>query len=253
MPPRRNPQPFPGQLFDLFLIELSNWRWSWRSMVILSVIAPLLSMLGLWVFARDSGGESLAYILTGNVVLSLMFGMMDKVQSHFMFMRYQGTLDYFASLPIHKLALLTAVVAAFFVMALPALVITIILGSWLLSVPLQVHPLIVLVVPLTALPLAGLGALVATWTRDPVEAGTLSTLLTFILLGLGPVIVPPDRLPDWLVILGHLSPATYAASALRQTLLGPVTGQLWIDLCVLAAVGLGMLWIVERQLDWRQR
>jgi ABC-2 type transport system permease protein len=34
-----------------------------------------------------------------------------------------------------------------------------------------------------------------------------------VMLGLGPVLIPPDRLPGIMLILGRLSPATYAASA----------------------------------------
>lgn len=72
---KRKPQPLLVQIWDMFLIEMTNWRWSWRSIVIIGAVAPLLSMVALSVFARDSGAEALAYILTGNIVLSLMFGL----------------------------------------------------------------------------------------------------------------------------------------------------------------------------------
>ena len=66
--------------------------------------------------------------------------------------------------------------------------------------------------------------------RTQAESGTISTLLTLLMLGLGPVVIPPDRLPAILQAVGRFSPATYAASALRQALLGPITPQLWLDL-----------------------
>ena len=77
--------------------------------------------------------------------------------------------------------------------------------------------------------------------------------LTLLMLGLGPVVIPPDRLPATLQTIGRLSPATYAASALRQTLLGPVTPQLWLDLGVLLLLGIFVFWMVDRKMDWRQR
>ncbi len=81
-------------------MELTNWRWSWRSLLITATLSPLVSVLGLGVFARDSGPDALLYVLTGNVVISLMFGNLGNVESHFAFMRARGVLDYMATLPI---------------------------------------------------------------------------------------------------------------------------------------------------------
>ena len=39
-----------AQLVDLVLIELTNWRWTWRSMLLTGTIAPLLARL-----ARNRG------------------------------------------------------------------------------------------------------------------------------------------------------------------------------------------------------
>ena len=80
----------------------------------------------------------------------------------------------------------------------------------------------------------------------------MGRLLTILMLTIGPVLIPPDRLPDWLVWLGFLSPATYAASALRQVLLGPLTSRLLLDTAVLAACILISFWMVDRRMDWRE-
>lgn len=249
----RERPPFPVQFYDLLLMELTNWRWSWRSMLLLGTVAPLGSMAALSVFGRAAGPEAMAYILTGNIVLSLMFENLDKVQSHFSFMRFRGTLDFLATLPIDKAAVILAVMASFFLLSLPSLVITVLLGALLLNVPIDISPVILLVAPVTAIPMAGIGALIGTSARTPPEAGSLSTLITLVMLGLGPVIIPPDRLPVISIVLGRFSPATYAASALRQALLGPVTPSLLGDLGFLIAFGLLVFWLVGRRMDWRQR
>ena len=245
--------PFWSQVVDLFLIEMTNWRWSWRSMILFTIITPLLTMIGLSVFAKDAGVTALSYVFTGNIVLALMFGPMEKVQSHFMYMRIMGTLSYFATLPIRKQALILAVLGAFFVMTLPSIIVTIVVGSLLLNISLSVSPYIVLVMPICTIPLAGIGALIGTSSRTPAEGGTINTLFTLLMLGIGPVIFPPERLPDLLLKVGTISPATYAASAIRQTLLGPVTLQLFIDLLVLLMMGFVMFWIASRKMDWRQK
>ena len=67
------------------------------------------------------------------------------------------------------------------------------------------------------------------------------------------MVIPPDRLPDVVLVLGRFSPATYAASALRQALLGPVTGQIVGDLAALAGFGVVIFVLVGRKMDWRHR
>lgn len=251
-PPPRKPQGYLTQLFALSLIQLSNWRWSWRSQLVTGTLAPLGGVLGLGVFARDLGAETLGYVLAGNLVVALMFGNVSKVASNFAFMRAMGTLHYFATLPVRRHALVLATVLAFSLLSLPSVVITALVGSWFLELPLHPHPLLLLVVPLAAVPMASLGALIGTLVRLPEEATSLGLLLTLLMMAIGPVVVPPDRLPPWLLWLGHLSPATYAASALRQSLLGPVTSQILVDLVVLLLVAGVVAWLVVRRMDWRQ-
>ena len=252
MPTTRKPPPFWTQLVDLILIELTNWRWSWRSLIILSMVSPLASMAALGVFARDSGLEALSYVFTGNIVLSLLFGIEGNVQGHFMFMRLEGVLDYFATLPVKKVALLTAVIAAFFLLALPSLLATIFIGSRILGISLTPHPLLIVVIPLCALPVSGIGALIGLKARNYAEAGSFNLLLTFALLALGPVIIPPARLPNFLLLLGQFSPTTYASSALRQVLLGPITGQLAWDMAALLGFTAVTITVVGRLLQWRR-
>lgn len=250
--PHFRPQPFWMQLWDLTLIQLSNWRWSWRGMLLTSVVTPMLGMVALGLFARSSGTRALEYVLTGNLVLGLVFGTLNKVCGNFTFMRARGMLPYFASLPIHSGSLVLATVTAFFLLTLPSVGITLGFGLLYLGLPLHPSPLVVIVLPLAAASLSAIGALIATRMRTPEEADALSMLVSLLLMGIGPVIVPPERLPGWLLILGAFSPATYAASALRQTLLGPLTLRLGLDLGVMTLFALVSLGLVGRWLRWRQ-
>jgi ABC-2 type transport system permease protein len=253
MLPTRNPLAPLAEWGDLVLIQLANWRWSWRGALLTGLITPLFGIAALGLFARPAGPEALRYVLSGNVVISLMFGTLGRVCSNFAYMRLAGSLDYFATLPIRRGGLVLATVAAFFLLALPAVLVTLGVGAWWLDVPLAIHPLLFLVIPVSAVPLAALGALIGTATRTPTDADTWSLLLTLALAGIGPVAVPPDRLPGVLLAVGRLSPATYAADALRQVLFGPVTADLALDLGVLCALAVAILALVTRLMDWRQR
>ena len=109
--------PVLTQLLDLFLIELSNWRWGWLLMLLQGTVTPLFSLVGLGVFARDSGTEALVYVMSGNVVVGLLFGTMHAVQSHVTWMRFEGAMDYFATLPINRYALILAMTLAFLLLS----------------------------------------------------------------------------------------------------------------------------------------
>lgn len=253
MAKQRYQAPALAQLVDLFLIELTNWRWSWRSMLLTGTLAPVFSILAMGIFARDAGQQALTYVLTGNMVISLMFGNMGNVQSHFTFMRFQGALDYYATLPIRKPLLILAVVLSFLLLSAPSLIVTTLLGALVLRVPIHLHPLVLVVIPACAIPLSGIGALIGANVRNHYQANALSLIVTMVMAGLGPVVIPPDRLPSLLLTLGWLSPATYAASALRQAVVGPPTGRIALDLAALAGWTILIFGIVGRTLDWRQR
>jgi len=240
------------QVVDLFLMEMTNWRWSWRSMLLTATLTPIFGLLSIGIFARDSGLQTLVYVFTGNIILSLMFGNMGNVESRFCFMRFGGGLDYYASLPVRRYALILAVVLSFLLLSIPSLIVTVAFGAFFLRVPVHPHPLLLAVVPLCAVPLSGVGALVGTWARTPQEAGAINLILTMVMAGLGPVVIPPERLPRLFLWLGYLSPATYAASALRQTLIGPLSSRLALDLIALVVLSILVFGLVGRLMAWRQ-
>jgi ABC-2 type transport system permease protein len=247
-------QSFFVQLVDLTLIQLTNWRWSWRSTVIISMIFPILSIGALGIFARNSGPDALAYVVTGNIVLSLLFRTVGQVSSNFSYMRVVGMLDYFATLPIYRSALILASVFAFLLLSLPSTLWTLALGALILQIPLAISPWIILVLPLMSMTLCGLGALIGLVGRTPQEVDSISTLTTFVLLALGPVIIPADALPPIVQVIGLVSPATYAASALRQVVLNMQDRiPLAVDILALTALLIGFLWLVGQRIDWRER
>lgn len=246
------PQSPAIQWLDLFLTELSNWRWSWRHVIVTGMIAPMFSIIAIGLFARDGGPNTTSYVFTGNIVLALMFNNMSRMASRFSYMRTAGTLAFYASLPIRRFLLIFASASAFLLISLPAVFFTIGFGAYFLALPLVWHPLLVVIIPLCTLSLAGVGALIGTGLRTVEEVNTVSQVVTFMLLALGPVLIPPDRLPPLMHLLGYLSPATYAASALRQTLLGPISSRLVLDLGALGLFALVTFILTGRKMDWRQ-
>jgi ABC-2 type transport system permease protein len=167
-------------------------------------------------------------------------------------MRFEGALDYYATLPIRKHNLILAVVLSFLLLSLPSLALTMLLGAFVLRVPIALHPLTLAVIPICAISLSGIGALIGSSVRNRYQASAFSLIVTMVTAALGPVVVPPDRFPRALLWLGWINPATYAASALRQALIGPLTDRIALDLAVLIGATVVVFGIVTRVLDWRQ-
>ncbi len=240
------------QWWNLFLIELTNWRWSWRLTLIAGGLMPLFILFLLGIFAGDSDPATLAYMLTGNIVIGLLFGTLTRIVNRVEFLRFGGGLDFFATLPVQRFLFVLAMVASFSLFSLPSLVITLAVGSLWLELPLVLHPLLILVIPLCTIPLAGIGVILGLLSRSWGEASSWSFVVSLLFSILGPVMIPPDRLPALLIWLGYLSPATYAASALRQVVIGPVTSWLLVDILVLGGMSALLLWLVEQKMAWSE-
>ena len=122
---------------------------------------------------------------------------------------------------------------------------TALVGTLVLRLPLRLYWALAPTIALGALSLSGIGAILGCKARTPQEAGAFSLVATLVLVSLGPVVIPPDRLPSVILWLGQLSPATYAASALRQAMLGPIGPGIWRDLAVLTLFAIGSLFAVS--------
>lgn len=240
------------QVYDLLLIQLTSFRWSWRRTMILGAIVPILSILIFSQFINEEQNELLGYVFVGNLVLSILFETIGKVSSRFAYMRASGMLDYLATLPIERTALILATVLAFFILSLPGFMMTVIIGKFILQIPLSINISIIFILPLISISLCGLGALIGLLGRNPEEVGSISTLTTFILYVMGPILIPTKNLPPLFSTISLLSPTTYAASALRQVMLNQTDNiPLYIDVVVLVFITFVLLKLVSKHIDWR--
>ncbi|MCX5387338.1 ABC transporter permease [Streptomyces sp. NBC_00083] len=244
---------FAGQVWDLFRIQLTNWRWSWPQMVLTGMLAPLVSIAALGLFARSSGPAATEYVLTGSVTMAILFETQNRIASNFAFMRGNGAFEYYAALPVRREALILATLAAFSILSVPAVAVTLLLGSALLDVRLTVSPLAPLCLLFALLPSAGLGAFIGSRSGTIEQASSLSLASTLLMMAAGPVAVPPDMLPGVLVQIGHLNPAVYAADSLRHSLTSPDGVRALADAAVLAVFA-GAVWgLTGTRMHWRAR
>jgi ABC-2 type transport system permease protein len=234
----------------LFLIQLANWRWSWQAMAINGLIVPITTLY----FLKTMGGSSTQpeLILSGNIIVSLIFTTMYGTSARFSFMRTFGVLDYYATLPVPKALLVLAVNAGFLVLSLPTAILTIFIGQWFLGLSLSLSPVFFILVPLASFSLSAVGAFVGVAAPNFDAANTITGILQFVFMGVGPVLLPQERLPEIVVFLGQFLPSTYAADALRHTLNSNYDGRFLLDLGFLVVFDLVAMLFVGYKMEWRR-
>ncbi len=129
--------------------------------------------------------------------------------------------------------------------------VTVLVGAWIFGLQLAFNPLILVVVPLSMISLAGLGASIGLGIKNWRVVGLVAQVTMFFIMFFAPVMIPPDRLPGILQATGWLLPPTYAARAFRAALQPEITAELLRDVAILAAFAIGSLVVVARTLEWR--
>jgi ABC-2 type transport system permease protein len=106
------------------------------------------------------------------------------------------------------------------------------------------------IVALTAVSLAGIGLIIATWSPNWEVASTLSGVSgTFVVL-MSPIYFPVSRLPEWLQPIAQLSPYTHAGDALTAVLSDG--GDVISDVIILACITMVGLSITILGIRWRE-
>ena len=96
--------------YDLYLMQLANYRWTWKWQIIWGLIAPLSFMFtARTILARDATLDLGAHILAGNLILSSLFTTMGNTANRFAWLKEFEGLDYYATLPISRAELGTVV------------------------------------------------------------------------------------------------------------------------------------------------
>ncbi len=234
----------------MLLIQLANWRWSWPATLINGLLVPLTALFFLRAAAGESGASS-EFLVSGNIIVSLIFTTMYGTSARFSFMRTFGVLDYYATLPVSKILLVLAVNGGFLLLTLPSALLTILIAQ-LFGLNFNLNPFFFLIVPLASFSLSAVGAFVGVAAPNFDTANTITGILQFAFMGCGPVLIPAERLPDFINVIGHFLPSTYAADALRHSLTNTYDLTFLLDLTFLVAFDLAAMLFVARRMEWRR-
>jgi ABC-2 type transport system permease protein len=237
-----------GLLTQIQLLELRTWG---PITVIFTTLFPMAMIFGFGVIGGGVSSSGFIYVVTGAAVMSLVtIGIIATAQD-LGEMQRNGDIQYYASLPISKAALLGAIVTVRVLIAVPGLAVTLILGSAHYDTPADLNVGTLVLLPLTVLALAGIGAGIGLLITDFRVVATVSQLSFVVAMFASPVLIPHDELPEVLQWFAYALPPTYAADGLRHALTSSLDGRFLLDVGVLAACAVVSLAAVGRWMRWR--
>jgi ABC-2 type transport system permease protein len=251
MPPSHTPLTGLQQYLILLRLSLSEYRSLWFYYVFFGLAWPVSFLFFLSALGGAFSPERAIFILGGNMATSIAFGPTFILINTIGYGKESREFDYWATLPLPKLAFVLAVVSVALLLALPGLVGIYLLGALMLHLSLSGGLALLILIPLGALPLAGLGALLGSYAPDGQTGGVIGNILLMVISFFSPMFVPLNMLPEPLRILALLIPTTYVADTFRFVLGGHTQLAPFVDILVIVICSAGFLFLVHRKLDWR--
>jgi ABC-2 type transport system permease protein len=236
----------------LLLEQMLQIRVTWYWHVLFGLVLPVALVFG---FGRIGSGTqdraSLLYVISGAAIFAVANDGLYKMATRIAIMRKEGIMLYYASLPISRFALMSALLVSRLVITLPGMLVPIVFGMAIYNVQFEFSPWIVVLLPLTALVLSALGMALGVLIENLEMIQMVTNMLVFLLVMGAPVFIPMSALPVPLQVIGLLLPPTYAAAALRMALSGNINGEFFLYMAILAAMLPVSFGLLNRWLTWR--
>src|SRR5581483_3572122 len=206
-----------------------------RTLALLFVVPPLLVTLFRYLF----DGQPATFDRVGPPMIGIFpFTTMFVVTSIAMLReRTTGTLERLMTLPLAKLDLLAGYGLAFAALATLQAAVTSTIAFWLLGLDVQGSVAVVIALAVcNALLGMSLGLFVSAFARTEFQAVQFLPALVFPQLLLCGLLVPRERMVDWLRLLSTVLPLTWAYDGLARAAAGRSGGALARDVAIVLGV-----------------
>lgn len=227
---------------ELLTLRL-DWKWSF-----LVVLLNPLGMLFFLYFIFQKNGDYQLYIITGNMVMSLVTGTMLTLGQELGLLKQIRGFDYYATLPIRKIFLITAFITRSTLTTIPSMLILLLAGRFLLNINIIFHPSLIIVLLLSGYSLSALGGFIGLYSRDVNQASMMTQIIQPIIVYVAPVFIPIEYMPKTINLISYIIPTKYVAQALRASCIGVFDYKSIIILllfCIVSVI------LIEFKMDWR--
>jgi ABC-2 type transport system permease protein len=236
----------------LWLEQMLEIRRTWYWFLVFSVILPVTMVFG---FTRIGSGltdyESLIFIISGSAVFAATNEGLYALAVRIGAMKKEGTLIYYAALPISKTAFLLAILLSRLAVTFPGMIVPLVFGAWLYQIPVNLNLWVLTLLLLTVMALSNIGLALGAVVGSLELVQIIVNILLFVLVMAGPIFSPTDSLPLPLQVLSYLLPPTYAAAALRSALHGTFDMHFYLNALVLLVLTVVGFLLSSRLLRWR--
>jgi ABC-2 type transport system permease protein len=242
--------PWLRQFWLLLQIQFSDYKDSAIFLALFSMVMPLGLM---WLLGRYVAGEGPAavWFLAGNAVMTVGFGSANFAIGRIGQLRINKEMDFFAALPVGKVAFMATIFTLSQIAALPGILVSLVMGHWLLHIAWSSILLGVPLALLTAVCLTVVGTAVGSLVRTWGQLNLYSNLIYFVVMFLSPVLVPLDRMVLPLRMTSYALPSGQATLALAEAFAGNFGARFWLFTALVIAWMLAALLVAMRKLDWR--
>ncbi len=235
----------------LCLEQILEVRSYWVLFAVFSLLLPLTMIFGLTRIGGQADDTALMVrVIVGTAIFWLANDGITILAVRVATMHRDGTLIYYASLPISKSSLITALILSRAFISLPGVVSPLVLAPILFHFSANLHPLLLFIIPLTMLLLSMAGMALGLLSRNVEFVTNATYVILYILAMATPLFLPIEALPAPLQWLSRLLPTTYATEALGILLNGAPNATFWIDAAVLMGMAVICVFVLERKLPW---
>lgn len=173
------------------------------------------------------------YLVSGIPALSIIPVGFIMVPTLVIQEKYRGTHEFTWSLPVPRLAPVTATFTVFTAISLPVAALSTAVAAWQFDAALRPGAYVIPAAVLVALMGTSVGYGLAMVVPEPRITNLILNVIIFVVLLFSPIVIPIDHFPDWAAAVHHLLPFFHMSNLLRATL----TSGLAVD----AATSLGIL------------
>lgn len=198
-------------------VFLSNRTWLSLNLAVQIGIA-IGFIYGISFFYPAITPDIAKYITTGAPTLILLmvgFVMVPQITAG---ARTEGIFDYIWSLPVPRMAHVTADATNMFGTTLPGIILAVALGAIRFDFSLNISPLIIPAVILISMCGTFVGYSMAFAVPKPMMVNVLTQIIVFCVMMFSPVMFPVERLPGWMQAVHQVLPIQYMADLIRGTL-----------------------------------
>ncbi|MGZ9587180.1 ABC transporter permease [Paenibacillus marinisediminis] len=239
------------ELSILFRIQFAIVRDSWAWVLLMATMFPLTTTLFMYFFMENPSDDMIIRVIAGNMIFGVIVMGMNAMGQEISWQKHQGHFTYYASLPISKFNFVIANLLRGLMSTFPSLVILGIIGQFGYGISFHYSWGLLLVVILTLTSCVGIGVCIGFWSPSHQLTNMLTQVLMMFVTFLSPVMVDMNQLPLPLQWVSYIFPTTYAADALRTSLIEGWTSNVMIDCIVMFVYSVITVVVINKLVNWR--